>query len=106
MIAGLNSELRRKGRTLHIQTEVRRQPLTIVTEVFVRGHVVLTYRSAMVEDTAPSVLRNAMAHAHRRVQEAIGRGDVDAQVFAPARPTPSDIPLARKVPLESGPEEA
>ena len=42
MIPGLNSELRRKGRTVHIQTEARTTPLTIVTEVFVRGSVVFT----------------------------------------------------------------
>ena len=105
MIPGLNSELRRKGRTVHIQTEARTTPLTIVTEVFVRGSVVFSQRTQIPDGSTHAEMRQMLSQIHRQMHASIARGDVDERLLTRVPSSSDGIPLARAQVVQGEPEK-
>ena len=108
MIAGLNSELCRKGRTIHIQSQIRNSPLVIFTEIFVQGHLAFTKRAALMETMTEDEVRVALSQAHRAMHAYVSGGKADSQLFKKngSIVRASAIPLANARPSQSESEKA
>ncbi len=101
MIVGVNTDVRHRGKTFHIQTEDSgpNNPV-LVTHVFVGGSIIVTRRSEYADllNTADweQAVRQRMRGQHREVTEALQRGDFNDEIKRAGRgPGRSDIPLAR-----------
>ena len=101
MIVGVNTDVRHRGKTFHIQTEDSgpNNPV-LVTHVFVGGSIIVTRRSEYTDllNTAEweDAVRDRMRTQHREVAEALQRGDFNDEIKHAGRgPGRADIPLAR-----------
>lgn len=99
MILGLNTDVKYKGKTFHIQTEDSgRQNPVLITHVFIGGTIIATRRStyeeALERPDLEDLVRSRMRAQHRETYEALLAGEYDELVRRPPRPE-RDIPLAR-----------
>ena len=95
MIPGLNTEVYRRGRGIHIQTEAHdRDPIKLTTHVFVGGAVIHTVQTR-IESHAIDELTERMRRQHREVHKFVELGRLDAKCIANTRHLFTDIPLAQ-----------
>ena len=97
MIPGLNTEVSRRGRSVHIQTEVAAfEAVEVVTQVFMGGVVVHTVRNVSSHLAVHVELIAAeMRQQHRDIHTSVARGQLDAKLLVRSRIVHSGIPLAR-----------
>ncbi len=102
MILGLNTDVRHKGKTFHIQTEDSgvTNPV-LITHVFIGGTIIATrkssYDDALKRDDLEKHVRRLMRAQHRAAHEAVSEGEFDEVArTARAKKSVSDIPLAKK----------
>jgi hypothetical protein len=103
MIVGVNSDVRYKGKTFHIQTEDSgpKNPV-IITHLFVGGTILVSEKEdydalAETHESDPEFddkVRERMRTQHKKVYEALLRGVYDEIVRRPPQQK-SAIPLAR-----------
>ena len=109
MIPGLNTELTRRGRTVHVQTEAHGlNPIELVTHIFVGGtvvHTVRTHALPVPHSNASKDVAQQMRHQHRMVHHRASQGQFDRQLLAQIRLGHSDIPLAKERPKSNGQRE-
>ena len=99
MNPGLNTEVHRRGRVVHIQTESTGEPPNIITHVFVGGSVVASIRSELNSVAAGSSVayeRQQMLRQHRTVHHRVEHGELDGRLLIPSGASSSHIPLARE----------
>ncbi len=101
MIVGVNTDVRHRGKTFHIQTEDSgpNNPV-LVTHVFVGGSIIVTrrteYGDLLNTEAWEDAVRQRMRGQHREVTEALQRGDFNEEIKRAGRgPGRADIPLAR-----------
>ena len=101
MIVGINTDVRHRGKTFHIQTEDSgpSNPI-LVTHVFVGGSIIVTRRAEYADLLNTSgweeAVRQRMRGQHRAVAEALQQGDFNDEIMRTGRGGGrSDIPLAR-----------
>lgn len=112
MILGLNTDVRHKGKTFHIQTEDSgiANPV-LFTHVFLGGTIIASRKSSYEDDLEHEALekhvRGLMRAQHRATHDALVAGEFDdAAKKARTRTKKGDIPLAKKkgpVGVMSGP---
>ena len=78
MIPGLNTEVSRRGRSVHIQTEVTvLETVEVVTQVFMGGEVVHTVRSASSHLAIEvDLIAAEMRRQHREIHTSVIRGQL------------------------------
>lgn len=102
MILGLNTDVRHKGKTFHIQTEDSGVSNPVLfTHVFIGGTIIASRKSSYADDLEHPELekhvRGLMRAQHRAVHEALTAGEFDeASKTARARKKKGAIPLAKK----------
>ncbi len=102
MILGLNTELRRKGKTFHIQTEDSGlQNPVLITHVFIGGTIIGTrksdYEEELEREDLEDFVRNKARAQHREAHKAVMAGDYDEAARRPMKKRGNkSIPLARK----------
>ncbi len=101
MIVGVNTDVRYRGKTFHIQTEDSgpNNPV-LVTHVFVGGSIIVTRRSEYTDllntPDWEDAVRQRMRSQHREVAEALQQGDFKDEIKRSGRgAVRPDIPLAR-----------
>lgn len=99
MIPGLNTDVRHKGKTFHIQTEDSgpENPV-LITHVFLGGTILGTQRQNYGNDTDETDVRDRMRTQHRAMYHALLEGRFDDAARRPlrAKPSKNSIPLAKK----------
>lgn len=99
MIPGLNTDVRHKGKTFHIQTEDSgpENPV-LITHVFLGGTILGTQRQNYGDDTPEAEVRDRMRTQHRAMYHALLEGRFDDAARRPprAKPSKNSIPLAKK----------
>lgn len=99
MIPGLNTDVRHKGKTFHIQTEDSgpENPV-LITHVFLGGTILGTQRQNYGDDTAETEVHDRMRTQHRAMYHALLEGRFDDAARRPprAKPSKNSIPLAKK----------
>ncbi len=113
MILGLNTDIRHKGKTFHIQTEDSgKQNPVLITHVFIGGTIIHTIKSDYAEDLEREDLekhvRGLMRKQHRAAHQALLAGEFDEEASR-RKVDKSSIPLAKKrgpVGLMSKPPDA
>ena len=100
MIPGLNTEVTRRGRVVHIQTEVHGQPrYELVTHVFVGGEVIHTVRHVIeqpIDRVQADDISRSMRQQHRTVHQSVSDGLFDGRLLVRGRNSQSGIPLATR----------
>ncbi|MCA9537923.1 MAG: hypothetical protein KC620_03495 [Myxococcales bacterium] len=100
MILGINTDVRHKGKTFHIQTEDSGvdNPV-LITHVFISGSIIVTrrteYRDALGRDDMEEHVRGLMRGQHRTVYQALLGGEFDEAARGAGRKSVEGIPLAR-----------
>lgn len=100
MILGLNTDVRYKGKTFHIQTEDSgvHNPV-LITHVFIGGTIIETvrsdYRDALEQDDLEDHVRSLMRGQHRSTYKALLAGDFDEAAKRTAKKKTGSIPLAK-----------
>jgi len=101
MIVGINTDIRHRGTTFHVQTEDSgpSNPI-LVTHVFVGGFIIETRRAEYADLLNTSdweeTVRQRMRGQHREVAEALRQGDFNDAIKRAGRGGDhGDIPLAR-----------
>ncbi len=100
MILGLNTDVRHKGKTFHIQTEDSGvQNPVLITHVFIGGTIIHTRKSNYAEELEredlESHVRALMRTQHRNVHESLKDSAFDDAAKGSKR-AESHIPLAKK----------
>ncbi|MGK0358316.1 MAG: hypothetical protein ACI9U2_000600 [Bradymonadia bacterium] len=99
MIPGLNTDVRHKGKTFHIQTEDSgpENPV-LITHVFLGGTILGTQRQNYGNETDEIDVRDRMRTQHRTMYHALLEGRFDDAARRPlrAKPSKNSIPLAKK----------
>ncbi len=104
MILGLNTDVRHRGKTFHIQTEDSgpSNPV-LITHLFIGGSIIASQKSGYADllidgevDEGP--VRERMRAQHKQMYEALMAGEHDAAARRPRGRDSrfKDIPLARK----------
>ncbi len=101
MILGLNTDVRYKGKTFHIQTEDSGlQNPVLITHVFIGGTIIETrrteYRDALEREGLEDHVRSLMRGQHRSTYKALLNGDFDEAAKRTAKKKVTSIPLAKK----------
>ena len=100
MILGLNSDIRYKGKTFHIQTEDSgtSNPM-LITHVFIGGTIIHTvkqrYEDALGRDDLEKHVRQLMRDQHRTAYKSLLDGQFDEAAKRTRTKSTSHIPLAR-----------
>jgi hypothetical protein len=101
MILGVNTDVRHKGKTFHIQTEDSgiTNPV-LITHVFIGGTIIATTRSSyedvLEQEDLEKQLQGMMRAQHRATHEALKAGEFDeAAKTARGRKKKGAIPLAK-----------
>jgi hypothetical protein len=105
MILGLNTDVRHRGKTFHIQTEDSgpSNPV-LITHLFISGTIIATekqgYDALVTDGVADEArVRERMRRQHKVMYEGLMAGTHDEAARRPRRPSRSrfkDIPLARR----------
>ena len=94
MIPGLNTEVHRRGRAIHIQTEANDgDSIQLTTHVFVGGTVIHTVHISLSGTEIDDVTAR-MRLQHREVHIRAEKGDLDAKLLVSGHRRSMDIPLA------------
>lgn len=103
MILGLNTDVRHRGKTFHIQTEDSglSNPV-LITHLFIGGTIITTkkqsYETLVVDGSADEEkVRERMRRQHKAMYEELMAGEHDEAAKRPQRSSRfKDIPLARR----------
>ena len=97
MQVGMNSNIERLGKTLHVQTEDSGRAYGhIITHLFLAGSIIETARIDYEQGITESDLSHLVKTQHQKMLTEINSGAFDKKLMlAKTRPLRSNIPLAR-----------
>lgn len=90
MVGGFNTDVRHRGRVLHVQTEVTSRPRRQITTLLFEGGTILhTHTGALQPSEQGEALRERMEAQHVDFIESLQAGSLDRQLgLESEEPTP------------------
>ena len=81
MVGGFNSNVRRRGRAFHVQTEATSRPRPQITTLLFEGGTILhSQKTDFEEEEEGTALRKRMEGQHRGMLVALSAGTMDEQL--------------------------
>ena len=97
MQLGINSNIERMGKTLHVQTEDSgREYGHVITHLFISGSIIASLRASYTSDFSETKINELIKSQHQKMIHQVSLGEYDKKlVLAKPKPKQSSIPLAR-----------
>ena len=108
MQLGINSNIERMGKSLHVQTEDSgREYGHVITHLFISGSIIATLRASYTNDSSEPMISELIKSQHQKMIHQVSLGEFDKKlVLAKPKVKPSSIPLARSKKSQKSKESA